>query len=64
MVSGQKKVMRKSDIYPKETDLRGLGLTSQKKGNIITSQVNSQSKKFLKDKSPFEMMKFLNPVLL
>lgn len=50
-------------ICPKEVDLRGLGLNSQKKANLMVSHINSQSKKKLKGKSPLEMMEFMNPEL-
>lgn len=48
-------------ICPKETDLHRLGLNSQEDANLITSHINSFPKERLNGKTPFEMLKFLNP---
>lgn len=48
-------------ICPKETDLHKLGLNSQEDANLITSHINSFPKERLNGKTPFEMLKFLNP---
>lgn len=51
-------------ILPKETDLKELGLHSQEDLNLVLSHINSYSRKSLHDKSPIEMMEFLNPKLM
>ena len=48
-------------ICPKETDLHKLGLNGQKDANLITSHINSFPKERLNGKTPFEMLKFLDP---
>ena len=48
-------------ICPKETDLHRLGLNSQEDANLIPSHINSFPKERLNGKTPFEMLKFLNP---
>lgn len=50
-------------ICPKQVDLRALGLSDQKKVNLMLSHINSVPKKIWKGKSPIEVMKFLNPEL-
>ena len=50
-------------ICPKEVDLYGLGLISQDKANLIASHINSFPKAKLNGKTPFEMLKFMNPTL-
>ena len=45
------------------TNLKVIGLNSQKKANLMVSHINSQPKENLKGKSPLEMMEFLNPNL-
>ena len=51
-------------IFPKETDLRALGLTSQEALNTALSHINSMSKEKLNGKSPIELMEFLHPELM
>ena len=51
-------------ILPKKTDLRGLGLINQATLNTVLSHVNSAPKEKLKDKTPIEMMTFLNEELM
>ena len=68
MASGQKGSLENNHkeiryICPKGVDLKGLGLSSQEKANIITSHINSQPKEKLKGRSPLEMMEFMNPEL-
>lgn len=68
MASGQKGSLENNHkeiryICPKENDLKDLGLNSQEKANLIVSHINSQSKEHLKDKSPLEVMEFMNPAL-
>ena len=68
MASGQKGSLENNHkelryICPKNTNLRALGLDSQKKANLIASHINSQPKEKLKGKSPLEMMKFMNEPL-
>lgn len=68
MASGQKGSLENNHkeiryIYPKENDLKDLGLNSQEKANLIVSHINSQSKEHLKGKSPLEVMEFMNPAL-
>ena len=48
-------------ICPKGTDLHKLGLNGQDDANLITSHINSFPKERLNGKTPFEMLKFLNP---
>ena len=48
-------------ICPKETDLHKLGLNGQDDANLITSHINSFPKERLNGRTPFEMLKFLNP---
>lgn len=50
-------------LLPKETDLRTLGLTDQKKLNLALSHINSAPKEKLNGKSPIELMEFLSPQL-
>lgn len=50
-------------ICPKETDLYGLGFCDQNAANLVTSHINSFPKEKLNGKTPFEMLKFLNPKL-
>lgn len=50
-------------LLPKETDLRTLGLTDQKKLNLALSHINSAPKEKLNGKSPIELMEFLLPQL-
>lgn len=49
------------EICPKETDLYRLGLTSQKKANLISSHINSYPKKKLDGKSSFQLIEFYDP---
>ena len=68
MASGQKGSLENNHkeiryICPKENDLKDLELNSQEKANLIVSHINSQSKEHLKDKSPLEVMEFMNPAL-
>ena len=51
-------------ICPHEVDLYKLGLTSQTKMNLVTSNINSSPRKKLNWKSPIELLEFLNPNLL
>lgn len=48
-------------ILPKGTNLRALGLTSQKKLNLAVSHVDSSPKQSLNGKSPMDMLSFLAP---
>ena len=50
-------------ICPKETDLHALGLTDQNAANLISSHVNSFPKEKLNGKSPFSLLRFLNPAM-
>lgn len=50
-------------ICPKEVDLYALGLISQDKMNLITSNINSSPRKRLNGKSPIELVKFFCPAL-
>ena len=50
-------------ICPKETDLYALGLTDQHAANLISSHVNSFPKEKLNGKSPFSLLRFLNPAM-
>ena len=50
-------------ILPKETDLKGLGLDSQQKLNLVLSHINSMPKEKLNGRSPIELMEFLSPPL-
>lgn len=50
-------------ICPKDTDLIKLGFTGQEAANKITSHINSFPKEHLNGKSPFELLKFMNPKL-
>jgi len=69
MQSGQKGSLENKHkelryILPKKTDLRGLGLLNQATLNTVLSHVNSAPKEKLKDKTPIEMMTFLNEELM
>lgn len=48
-------------ICPKKCDLYALGLTSQDKMNLVTSNINSVVKRELGHKSPFQLLEFYNP---
>ena len=50
-------------VCPKQTDLRGLGLTSQDKLNLVLSHVNSQKTEKLEGKSPLTFTAFLSEEL-
>lgn len=50
-------------ICPKKTDLRELGLNSQFKADLISSNINSFPKENLNGKTPFEYLKFMKPEL-
>lgn len=50
-------------ICPHKVDLYELGLINQEVANKISSHINSFSKEHLDGKSPFELLKFLNPNL-
>ena len=52
------------EILPKATNLKGLGLLNQEALNVVLSHINSSPKERLKNKSPIEMMRFLNEELL
>lgn len=47
-------------ICPKKCDLHALGLTSQDKMNLVTSNINSVVKRELGHKSPFQLLEFYN----
>ena len=49
------------EICPKGTDLRALGLVSQKQANIISSHIDSYPKEKLNGKSSFQLLEFLCP---
>ena len=68
MQSGQKGSLENNHellryIFPKETDLRSLGLTSQDKLNLAISHINSASVESLAGKSPIEYTRFMYPRL-
>ena len=48
-------------ICPKGCNLYNLGLTSQDKMNLVTSNINSVVKRELDHKSPFQLLGFYNP---
>ena len=50
-------------ICPKETNLYALGLTGQNAANLISSHINSFPKEKLNGKSPFSLLRFLNPAM-
>ncbi|MCD8175364.1 MAG: helix-turn-helix domain-containing protein [Phascolarctobacterium sp.] len=50
-------------IFPKGTDLRGLGLTGQEALNLALSHINSAAVESLSGKSPIEFTRFLCPEL-
>ncbi len=50
-------------ICPKETDLYALGLTDQSQANLISSHVNSFPIEKLNGRTPFSLLKFLNPTM-
>ena len=50
-------------ICPKSADLRKLGFIDQKAANKITSHINSFPKERLNGKTPFELLRFMNPQL-
>ena len=69
MQSGQKGSLENNHkelryILPKATNLKGLGLLNQEALNVVLSHINSSPKERLKNKSPIEMMRFLNEELL
>lgn len=49
------------DICPKGSDLKALGLTSQKKADLISININSYPKEKLKGKTSFQLLEFYNP---
>lgn len=49
------------EICPNKVDLYKLGLASQEKANIISSNINSYPKKKLKGKNSFQLLEFFNP---
>lgn len=64
MQSGQKGTLENKHIelryiLPKETDLKGLGLTCQSNLNLVLSHVNSSSCEVLGNKSPLELAEFM-----
>lgn len=66
MASGQKGSLENNHIelryiLPKGCDLRALGLTSQKKLNLVLSHINSFPKEKLNGKSAIELLDFLAP---
>lgn len=68
MQSGQKGTLENKHIelryiLPKQTNLRGLGLTDQHALNIVLSHVNSAPVESLGGKSPLELTEFLYPDL-
>ena len=68
MASGQKGSLENSHepiryICPKGSDLYALGLDCQEKANLLTSHTNSFPKEKLNGKTPFQLMKFLNPAM-
>ncbi len=68
MQSGQKGSLENKHIelryiLPKQTDLRGLGLTCQDDLNLVLSHVNSAPVESLGGKSPLELTAFLYPDL-
>ncbi len=48
-------------ICPKKCNLYALGLTSQRKMNQVTSNINSVVKRELGHKSPFQLLEFYSP---
>lgn len=52
------------EICPKGVDLKKLGLNSQIKANIISSNINSYTKEKLNGKSSFQLMEFFNPEMI
>lgn len=50
-------------ICPKGYDLYSLGLSSQNSANRVISHVNSFPKEKLNGKSPFSLLRFLNPAM-
>lgn len=50
-------------VCPKQTDLRGLGLTSQDKLNLALSHINSQKTEKLEGQSPLSFTAFLSEEL-
>ena len=68
MQSGQKGSLENNHkevryICPKQTDLYALGLNNQDKANLISSHINSFPIESLNGKTPFEYLKFMNPLL-
>ena len=68
MQSGQKGALEEHHaqlryILPKETNLRGLGLTGQPALNLVLSHVNSSPLESLQGKSPIEYTRFMCPEL-
>lgn len=68
MQSGQKGSLENNHIElryicPKETDLRALGLTSQKQLNLALSHINSAPVEKLGGRSPLDMAEFMYPDL-
>lgn len=68
MQSGQKGTLENKHIelryiLPKQTDLRGLGLTDQATLNLVLSHINSAPVESLNGKSPLELTEFLYPEL-
>ena len=49
------------EICPKESNLYSLGLTSQAKANLISSNINSYVKEKLDGKTSFQLVEFFNP---
>lgn len=68
MQSGQKGSLKNKHIelryiFPKEIDLKKLGLKIHANMNLILSHINSAPIKKLNGKSPLELIQFLNPEL-
>ncbi len=49
------------EICPNKCDLHALGLTSQKKADLISSHINSYPKEKLKGKTSFQLLSFFSP---
>lgn len=66
MASGQKGSLENvhhlvREICPNKCDLYALGLNSQEKANLISSNINSYPKEKLEGKTSFQLLNFYNP---